>query len=233
MNLSKLTKMAALALDEQESGNEDAPAELHAFCLEHVEDVANALGMGVNDASRAIAGSPIPNFPKQLLASCRSGPVRQRARAAKDAHEIAEADRLAADVAASSTIDGVAWQVNAELLATLARAVGVRHVCVMVDGVNAALFVPARPIKDLARVHKPTCWTAHVTCPVGGQWQIVLRWSETGGWKAGHVVITSGVDVNGNRHTAPNGSRFEEFGFAPVVRLPSPSAPRCVDMAAE
>ena len=191
MKLSMIRKMAADAVDRQESGDETAAGEMHAFCVANLDEVLDALGSDGEPEIRArlsatIRDYPLDDFPKALLKTCDTHRVKEHAREATRLAKQTAILAAASAVGASVALDGVAYTFDKAALVALVKAARPNDwIYFGIDGYHLCLRIPARSLKDLHKVHPLDKCDVEMTCPslVPDRWQFTVRWSERGGYR--------------------------------------------------
>lgn len=196
MNLSKLTKMAALAVDATESGDDTAAPELHAFVLEHIVDVAEALGLDEKAARDAMTRCTVEGFAHQFLKSCRTPRIKEAARNAKRARDTEKADAASRVFADSIMADGIAYKFDGAALLALAKALPpTKDIVIVPGGGKSGIAVPARVVRELDKVHALARCAVHMTSPVLGDWRFIIEWRTGRGAYVQRRVETQFRDV--------------------------------------
>ncbi len=192
MKLAMLTRMATLAIDEVESGNETAAEELRQFVLANVDEVAACLGIAPEHVREPIESSTASDVPKLIRNTCRLDRIREAERSRGQAKRDSAIGDATGRLVVGFGFGGISYCFDGAALAALAKALrpsdtvsieiapskGMRS-----SECGRALRVPARCLKELDKVHPLAVCSVTMVSPAYAEWKLVVRWSDVGYWQ--------------------------------------------------
>jgi len=189
MNLSKLTRMAAIAVDETESGNDLAAPQFAQFCKANADDVAHALCCTDVQLRSVLNRVDASTFTREVLKSCK-GSARKLTRERDQNDKTREIDEVVAKIVAAAYVDGLSWRLDGRLVAELAKLVGTATFCITIAGIKQAIEIPLERVRQLDRVKKLGKCSVHVTCPLYHEkWKLMIQWDDNrGGYLSGRLL---------------------------------------------
>jgi hypothetical protein len=192
MKLATLTRMAKLAIDELESGNETAAEELRTFVLEHVDEIAECLGIAQEHVCDPITSAKLEDVPKLIRNTCKLDRIRESEKSRGQSKRDSVAGDACIRLAGGVDFSDISYRFQGGAFASLAKALRPTDtIAIAIEpapGIRSseccrALRVPVRCLKGIDKVHPLARCSVTMVSPAYGEWKLVVRWSDVGYWQ--------------------------------------------------